>query len=177
MAQIFNSPDRPFYHSTVGMGLYPLHEEIYYDFANRFFETKKGRLSKEIFHAIYTQFDGVTANIQQILNRLYEQGKTIDNEQQVTEAIQHIINRSSMQYEGLLLFLTDNQLSLLKAIAKTDCVKSPQAGEFIRQYELPSASSVKTALTVLVDKDLVYHNADGYTIYDHFFALWLKQLV
>lgn len=177
MAQIFNSPDRPFYQSTVGMGLYPLHEEIYYDFARRFFEAKKGRLSKEIFHTIYTKFDGVTANIQQILNRLYEQSKTIDNEQQVTEAIQHIINRSSMQYEGLLLFLTDNQLSLLKAIAKADCVTSPQAGEFIRQYELPSASSVKTALTVLIDKDLVYHNADGYTVYDHFFALWLKQLV
>lgn len=177
MAQIFNSPDRPFYQSTVGMGLYPLHEEIYYDFARRFFEAKKGRLSKEIFHTIYTKFDGVTANIQQILNRLYEQSKTIDNEQQVTGAIQHIINRSSMQYEGLLLFLTDNQLSLLKAIAKADCVTSPQAGEFIRQYELPSASSVKTALTVLIDKDLVYHNADGYTVYDHFFALWLKQLV
>ena len=177
MAQIFNSPDRPFYQSTVGMGLYPLHEEIYYDFARRFFEAKKGRLSKEIFHAIYTQFDGVTANIQQILNRLYEISKTIDNEQQVTEAIQHIINRSSMQYEGLLLFLTDNQLSLLKAIAKTDCVKSPQAAEFIRQYELPSASSVKTALTVLIDKDLVYHNTNGYTVYDRFFALWLKQLV
>ena len=177
MAQIFNSPDRPFYQSTVGMGLYPLHEEIYYDFARRFFEAKKGRLSKEIFHAIYTQFDGVTANIQQILNRLYEISKTIDNGQQVTEAIQHIINRSSMQYEGLLLFLTDNQLSLLKAIAKTDCVKSPQAAEFIRQYELPSASSVKTALTVLIDKDLVYHNTNGYTVYDRFFALWLKQLV
>ena len=41
MAQIFNSPDRPFYQSTVGMGLYPLHEEIYYDFARRFFEAKK----------------------------------------------------------------------------------------------------------------------------------------
>ena len=177
MAQIFNSPDRPFYQSTVGMGLYPLHEEIYYDFARRFFEAKKGRLSKEIFHAIYTQFDGVTANIQQILNRLYEISKTIDNEQQVTEAIQHIINRSSMQYEGLLLFLTDNQLSLLKAIAKTDCVKSPQAAEFIRQYELPSASSVKTALTVLIDKDIVYHNINGYTVHDRFFALWLKQLV
>jgi len=177
MAQIFNSPDRPFYQSTVGMGLYPLHEEIYYDFARRFFEAKKGRLSKEIFHTIYTQFDGVTANIQQILNRLYEISKTIDNDQQVTEAIQHIINRSSMQYEGLLLFLTDNQLSLLKAIAKTDCVKSPQAAEFIRQYELPSASSVKTALTVLIDKDLVYHNTNGYTVYDRFFALWLKQLV
>ena len=177
MAQIFNSPDRPFYQSTTGMGLYPLHEEIYYDFAQRFFEAKKGSLSKEVFHTIYTRFDGITANIQQILNRLYEQDKTINSERQVTEAIQHIINRSSMQYEGLLLFLTDNQMALLKAIAKADRVKSPQSGEFIRQCELPSASSVKTALTVLVDKDLVYQNADGYIVYDRFFALWLKQIV
>ena len=95
----------------------------------------------------------------------------------VTEAIQHIVNRGSMQYEGLVLFLTDNQLSLLKAIAKADCVKSPQSNEFIKTYELPSASSVKTALTVLVDKDLVYHDARGYTVYDRFFDLWLKQLV
>ena len=177
MAQIFNSPDRPFYQSTTGMGLYPLHEEIYYDFAQRFFEAKKGSLSKEVFHTIYTRFDGITANIQQILNRLYEQDKTINSERQFTEAIQHIINRSSMQYEGLLLFLTDNQLALLKAIAKADRVKSPQSGEFIRRYELPSASSVKTALTVLVDKDLVYQNTDGYIVYDRFFALWLKQMV
>jgi predicted transcriptional regulator len=177
MAQIFNSPDRPFYQSTTGMGLYPLHEEIYYDFARRFFEARRGSLSKEIFHVIYTRFGGITANIQQMLNRLYEQGKTVSEERQVTEAIQHIINRSSMQYEGLVLFLTENQLSLLKAIAKAGCVKSPQSNEFIRNYELPSASSVKTALTVLIDKDLVYHDAQGYTVYDKFFDIWLKQLI
>ncbi|MBP3776053.1 MAG: ATP-binding protein [Prevotella sp.] len=177
MAQIFNSPDRPFYQSTTGMGLYPLHEEIYYDFARRFFEARRGSLSKEIFHVIYMRFGGITANIQQILNRLYEQGKTVSEERQVTEAIQHIINRSSMQYEGLVLFLTENQLSLLKAIAKAGCVKSPQSNEFIRNYELPSASSVKTALTVLIDKDLVYHDAQGYTVYDKFFDIWLKQLI
>jgi hypothetical protein len=65
----------------------------------------------------------------------------------------------------------------LKAIAKADCVKSPQSNEFIKTYELPSASSVKTALTVLTDKDLVYHDVKGYTVYDRFFDLWLKQLV
>ena len=82
-----------------------------------------------------------------------------------------------MQYEALVGFLTDNQLSLLKAIAKRDRVTSPQANEFIKQYDLPSASSVKTALTVLLDKDLVYHDATGYWVYDRFFDLWLKQLV
>ena len=56
-------------------------------------------------------------------------------------------------------------------------MESPQASDFIKEYDLPSASSVKTALTVLLDKDLVYHDATGYWVYDRFFDLWLKQLV
>jgi hypothetical protein len=177
MTQIFNSPERPFYQSTSSMGLNPLHEEIYYGFARQFFEAKKGSLSQEVFHTLYQRFNGITLSIQQILNRLYETEKHVSSEQQVNEAVQHIVSRSSMQYETLVLFLTDNQLSLLKAIAKAELVKSPQSAEFIQKYELPSPSSVKTALTLLEDKDLVYHNADGYMVYDRFFSIWLKQLI
>ena len=177
MTQIFNSPERPFYQSTSSMGLYPLHEEIYYDFAKRFFEMKKGSLSKDVFHTIYQRFDGITFSVHQVLNRLYEMEKHVDCERQVNEAIRHIVSRSSMQYEGLIQFLTDNQLSLMKAIAKEGRVKSPQSNLFIRQNNLPSASSIKTALTVLVDKDLVYQDAEAYQVYDHFFGFWLKQMV
>lgn len=177
MAQMFQSPDRPFYQSTASMGLYPLHEEIYYDFAKRFFEAKRGSFSREVFSSIYQRFDGITQNLQQILNRLYEVERHVDNVCQVNEAILHIVNRNSIQYEALVGFLTDNQLSLLKAIAKRDRVVSPQSNDFIKQFDLPSASSVKTALTVLLDKDLVYRDTTGYWIYDRFFDLWLKQLV
>lgn len=177
MAQMFQSPDRPFYQSTASMGLLPLHEEIYYDFARRFFVAKRGTLSREVFTALYQRFNGITQNLQQILNRLYEVERNVEKEQQVNEAILHIVNRNSMQYEALVGFLTDNQFSLLKAIAKRDRIESPQANEFIKQYDLPSASSVKTALTVLLDKDLVYHDATGYWVYDRFFGLWLKQQV
>ena len=177
MAQMFQSLDRPFYQSTASMGLYPLHEEIYYDFAKRFFEAKRGRFSREVFSSIYQRFDGITQNLQQILNRLYEVERYVDNIRQVNEAILHIVNRNSIQYEALVGFLTDNQLSLLKAIAKRDRVASPQANDFIKQFDLPSASSVKTALTVLLDKDLVYRDTTGYWVYDRFFDLWLKQLV
>ena len=97
MTQIFNSSDRPFYQSTVSMGLEPLHEEIYYDFARRFFEEKKGSFSQEMFHDVYQRFNGVTR-------------------------------------------------------------------------------SVKTALDVLLDKDLVFRTETGYIVYDHFFAIWLKRL-
>ena len=71
--------------------------------------------------------------------------------------------------------LTDNQQALMKAIAKDGCVASPQSDEFIKRYNLPSASSVKTALDVLIDKDLVYRTPKGYIVYDHFLAIWLTR--
>ena len=176
MTQIFNSPERPFYQSTVSIGLEPLHEEIYYDFTRRFFEAKKGSFSKEMFHQVYHRFDGVTRSIQLMLNRLYETEKIVCSDAQINEAILHIVNQSSMQYEELINLLTDNQLSLMKAIAQEGCVVSPQGDEFIKRYNLPSASSIKTALDVLLDKDLVYRTQTGYIIYDHFLAVWLRRL-
>ena len=176
MTQIFNSPERPFYQSSVSIGLEPLHEEIYYDFTRRFFEAKKGSFSQEMFHHVYHRFDGVTRSIQLMLNRLYETEKNVCSEVQFNEAILHIVNQSSMQYEELINLLTANQLSLMKAIAQEGCVVSPQGDEFIKRYNLPSASSIKTALDVLLDKDLVYRTQTGYIIYDHFLAIWLRRL-
>lgn len=176
MSQIFYSPERPFYQSTVSMGLDPLHEEIYYDFACRFFENKKGSLSQDVFHYVYQRFEGVTRNIQLMLNRLYETERHVTKTEQVDETIRHIVNRNSMQYEELIGFLTDNQLAVVKAIAKEGLVESPQGADFIKQYDLPGSSSVKTALDVLTDKDIVYRTSAGYIVYDHFFAIWLKRL-
>ena len=176
MSQIFYSPDRTFYQSTVSMGLEPLHEEIYYDFAKRFFEGKKGTLSSEVFHDIYHRFDGVTRNIQLMLNRLYETEKNVVNLEQVNEAVRYIVNRSSVQYEELIGFFTDNQLSVARAVANEGLVVSPQSNDFARRYDLPSNSSIKTAMDYLIDKDVVCRTPSGYRIYDHFFELWLKRL-
>ncbi len=176
MSQIFYSPERPFYQSTVSMGLEPLHEEIYYDFAKRFFEGKKGTLSSEVFHDIYHRFDGVTRNIQLMLNRLYETEKNVVNLEQANEAVRYIVNRSSVQYEELIGFFTDNQLSVARAVANEGLVVSPQSNDFARRYDLPSNSSIKTAMDYLIDKDVVCRTPSGYRIYDHFFELWLKRL-
>ena len=111
-----------------------------------------------------------------MLNRLYETEKNVRSEALLREAIAHIVSRYTVQYEELVTFLTDNQLSLLKAIAKENCVGSPMSNEFIKKYDLPSSSSVKTALDVLTDKDLVSRTPKGYAVYDHFLELWLKRL-
>lgn len=175
MYEMFGSPKRPFYQSTAMMTLQPLHEEIYYDFASRWFEAKKGSFNEEVFHQLYTLFDGYTWYLQSVLNRLYEMECHVTDYQQVREAILTILKDRSSQYEMVLTFLTDNQRNLLKAIAKESCVAQLQANDFIRKHELPSASSIKKALTGLKDKDLVYQTTKGYIVYDRFLDLWLKR--
>ena len=176
LINMFASASRPFYQSTQLMELNPLHEEIYYDFANNFFEAKKGSIDKEVFHSLYQRFDGYTWYLQAVLHRLYEQEKHVNTESQLSDAILFQINTLSSHYQTLTTFLTDNQLSLLKAIALAGVVSQPQSMDFIQHYSLPTASSVKSALEVLADKDLVYRTPEGYIVYDRFMGLWLCRI-
>ena len=176
MYEMFGSPKRPFYQSTAMMSLEPLHKEIYYDFAARFFTDKRGELSEQVFYRLYEQFGGYTWYIHMVLNRLYENGNRVTNEQQVRESLHRILIDKGDQYETLMTYLSGNQRLLVKAIADEGIVAQPQSNDFIQKHELPSASSVKKALSSLMEKDVVYRTADGYIIYDRFFDLWLKRL-
>ena len=175
MAEMFNSPKRPFYQSTEFMNLQPIPEDAYYDFARRFFEAKKGSLSQEVFHDIYHCFSGYTWYIQLMMNRLYERNKKVTRPQQANDAILAVLDTLTPQYEMLMTLLTTNQVNLLKAIAKEGKVEQPQSNDFIKRNDLPSPSSVKTALDVLVEKELVYAHPDGYIVYDRLLNLWLQR--
>ncbi len=176
MSEMFVSPHRPFYQSTDMMNLMPLAEEAYYDFSNAFFVAKGGFLSNEIFHELYTLFNGYTWYIQSILNRLYERYRKVEDVEQLRNTILSVVESKAPQYESLTLFLTSNQFALLKSVAKEGVVKEPMAAEFLKKHRLPGASSVRTALEALVEGELLYRQTDGYVVYDRFLALWLKRL-
>lgn len=176
MAEIFGSPKHPFYQSTEMMGLKPLDCSIYYDFCQNFFKQKGGNLSKDVFEQIYHQFNGHTWYIQCIMNRLYETELTIYCIEQVNAALLSILQGREPQFENLVQFFTENQFSLLKAIAKDSIVAQPTSGKFIKEHKLSGASSVKAALKALEDKELVYRTNEGYIIYDRFMDLWLKRI-
>lgn len=176
MAEIFGSPKHPFYQSTEMMGLKPLDSDVYYDFCLQFFKEKGGNIEKEIFEYLYNMFEGHTWYIQCIMNRLYEANTNVESIEQVNAAILSILAGREPQFESLSQFFTDNQFSLLKAIAKEGIVAQPTAGRFIKSHNLSGASSTKAALKVLEDKELVYRKPEGYIIYDRFMDLWLKRL-
>lgn len=176
MAEIFGSPKHPFYQSTEMMGLKPLDSDVYFDFCLQFFKEKGGNIEKDIFEYLYNMFEGHTWYIQCIMNRLYEANTNVESIEPVNAAILSILAGREPQFESLSQFFTENQFSLLKAIAKEGIVAQPTAGRFIKSHNLSGASSTKAALKVLEDKELVYRKPEGYIIYDRFMDLWLKRL-
>ena len=48
--------------------------------------------------------------------------------------------------------------------------------EFMLKYLLPALSSTRQALQSLMQQEKLYHDKDGYIVYDRFFAMWLKRL-
>lgn len=176
MSEMFMSPQRPFYQSTDIMNLLPLNENVYYEFANGFFKDNGGVLNEEVFHELYNTFDGYTWYIQSILNRLYENYRKVESIKQLRGTILFVTESKSPQYESLTQLITENQFALLKAIAKEGIVTEPTGKDFLKKYRLSSASSIKTALESLSDKELIYRQSNGYIVYDRFLGIWLSRL-
>lgn len=176
MSEMFVSPKRPFYQSTDIMNLMPLEENNYYEFACGFFKGNGGELKEEVFHELYNTFDGYTWYIQSVLNRLYEKYRKVESIEQLRGTILAVTESKAPQYESLTQLLTENQFALLKAIAKEGIVTEPTGKDFLKKHKLSSASSVKTALESLSNKELIYRQTNGYIVYDRFLGIWLSRL-
>ena len=173
LGEMFLSPKRPFYQSTSEKTIGIIDEQAYFAFAERFFIAQGRALPGEVFHYVYSLYEGYTWYIQMILNRLYSKvGRTIDIEL-AQESIREILLENEFYYQHLLQVYPKGQVKLIKAIAKAKKVKEPLSGEFISKYGLNATSSVRSALSRMLDEEIVYRSADGYMVYDRFFGQWL----
>lgn len=173
--EMFLSAKRPFYNSTQIMTLTTIPLESYYTFAENLFAEGGRTIDGTLFKFIYDSFEGHTWYVQTILNRLYETGVNITDKSQVTEAIKSIVRENTMVYQTTIAMLPDKQLQVLKALAKEGKTATPNKGAFIQKYSLKAASSVSSALMSLVDKELVYRSQEGYSVYDRFMEIWLRE--
>lgn len=175
MQEMFTSSKKPFYQSTQLLNLSTIDCNKYKAFAISHFQAHGNTLPGEVFDSIYKKFEGHTWYIQCILNRLFGYNYDI-SEELASAAISQIVNEFSYSYVDLLRAYPIGSTRLLKAIAAEGCAKEIMSGEFISKYGLRAASSVKSSLNKLIDKELVYPTNDGYIIYNRFMGEWLRSL-
>lgn len=176
MSEIFDSPKRPFYRSTQKMSLHAIDEEAYCQFATEWMAKVGMALPQEVFHEIYTMFEGHTWYVHNILNRLYERAERQIGIELVYDCIREILASEHDDFSRLVNMLTLNQAQLLKAIAKDAPVSAINASAFITANHLKGTSSINKALAFLLDNEYVYRSDQGYIVYDRFLGLWLRQL-
>lgn len=174
MAEIFASSARPFYNSSAIMGLEPIDRQKYLAFANRHLAAIGRHISDEAFSYLYDMYDGITWYIQYVLNILYTMPIQSDNvtADDVKEAIGGILEQQSFVYRALLFQLPAKQKQVLRAIASEDKVSGIMSQAFLRKHAL-TASSVQSAVKVLLERDFLTNDDDVYQLYDRFMQQWL----
>lgn len=177
MGEIFLSPSRPFYQSVITMGLSPIPQDKYTEFACTQFKKGGKTLQPNVVNEVYQRFDGITSYLQRLMNVLYlntEKGKTC-KEDMIDGAINFILDLYTEYYETLLAQMSEKQRNVFLAIATERRVKNICGGAFVNKYHLVSASSVVSAVRGLLDKDLITQENNEYFVYDLFFQLWLER--
>lgn len=178
MSEMFLSPSRPFYQSVMPMSLTTIPLERYWAFAGpQFAKNGDRRISYEVVASVYQRFEGITANVQRIMNMLYmltPKSETCGMEM-IDRAIDTYLQLSSAYYSELLRQMPEKQRNVFLAIAAEGQVKSISGGKFVHKYHLPSTSSVVSAVKGLLEKDFITQNDNVYSVYDRFFQLWIDK--
>jgi len=176
MGEMFATAKHPFYNSTDLMSLGLIDPSKYFAFAKAFFAAERKPFEETAFRFLYDRFDGVTWYVQRVLNWIWNDGAGLTEAAKVDEAVAGLIEDRALVFRDLLDSQTDVAKRLLPALARRKCVKSPTAADFLQEAGL-SASSVRSALADLTDRDIVYRSEAGYLIYERFFGEWLRGSV
>lgn len=177
MAEMFNSPARPFYQSTSMMNLDCIPMDKYCLFAQKHFKSADKILPAIVFQAVYQRFDGVTWYVQRVMNELFaisSPGSACTVEM-IDIAIDNILRANEFNYQSLLFQLPPKEKMLLIAICKAGKATALTSAAFIRRWHLPSTSSVQSAIKGLLEKSFVTSSLGVYEVYDKFFSLWLLR--
>lgn len=177
MSNMFNSSSKPFYQSAICMGLDPIPLDTYAEFASHLFELRGKHVSQDLIVKVYQQFHGCTWFVQMMMNELFALTRhdELCDIDKLELAEQNVIMAQESSYKDLLAHLAPKQKLILQAIAREGTAKNVTSAAFIKKYNLPSASSVQSAIKGLLKNDIITQEDEGYRVYDYFFATWLAK--
>lgn len=175
MREMFMTPRHPFYQSTDILNIDVIDMNAYAAFARKFFNGAGLPFEDEVFRRLYGRFDGVTWYVQIVLNKLWEYGRGVADDDAVETAVSELVETRAFEFSDLLRSQSETGQLVLRAIAAEGVVAEPQSGEFLAKSGLRAASTAASTIQSLVERDLVYRTDAGFVVYDRFFGIWLKR--
>lgn len=175
MTQMFSDHARPFYQSTEHMLLGSIDTEVYTGFIIDQFAKRKRRITPSASKRVQELAERRTFHVQQLCNRLYARGTTRIDTPDADAVFAEVLGEQEHLYYGFRAMITDQQWSVLSAVAKDRTVAEPSGTQFIERNRLGSTSTVRRALESLLEKELIYRDQDGFHVEDPFLAAWIRR--
>lgn len=180
MHELFQSAKRPFFASCTPMYLHKIDKQIYADFIQHLFASRKRTISPDATALILELTFVHTYYTQSLCHHIFQKGFKKINNEEVYHTLYEILKEYEPYYYQVRNLLTDAQWQLLRAMAVETSITHPYNAEFIKKHRLQSSASVKRSLDALLHKELVYgHQAQQqteYAVYDKFMLHWLSRL-
>lgn len=178
LAEMFSSPKRPFYNSTVSLSLEPIDIDKYMEFTTRLFVQFGKQIDVPAVEALYIFFRGNTFCMQKTLHYAFAstaigQTCTLDI---INQSLNEILADNEHAYRENLSRIPSKQKAVLYAIAIDGVAQQVTGIDFITRHSLGSASSIQAAIRVLLDNDWITMREKQYSVSDQFFSVWLKRL-
>jgi hypothetical protein len=169
---------RPFYNSTVNIALDKIEKEKYAQFIEYHFFQYKKEIDKDALDFVFYWTQMHTYYVQQVCKNCFDLSKKCVHIEDVRAICKEILHQNESIYQQFRKLLTLKQWRLLIAIAKEETLQKPTSSNFLQKYNLGNASSVKLAISSLLNKRLIIsaisHDEEIYLIDDVFFMRYLQ---
>jgi len=176
MEEIFTHSESPFFKSAIPISVDPLSYEEFAPFIKKKFKEGKREISDETAKRIFDIADGITGDVQEVCNALWEvtpESKNVDGTK-LGEAVDLIFSRELKAYADYVNLLTDKQMKCLQAIARLGG-KSVLSAKFVSESGLKLPSTVKRGVDRLLNLNIIFEYQGEYRFVNPFFRAWLLQ--
>jgi hypothetical protein len=176
LLSMFGDSQRPFFQSTEFLNLGKINKKEYTKFIEYHFENNRRVIEPDAIDLILDLTEVYTFYVQFLCNKVFSTNIKKITVDLVVKTMLNILKEQEVIYYNYRNLMTEHQFDLLKAIASEGQVKKITSKDFIQKYKLSAASTIKTNLDSLINKEMILKDEHGYKVYDVFFAQWLKRL-
>jgi len=177
LSDLFNSPKKPLFASTQWMQLQKIGHASYFQFIKAKFEEFGKSIDDQIIYQLLHWTKEYTFYTHYLCNQLFLRSGDVVTHELYERCKSTCLKDFEVTYLMLKRTLTDNQWSLLTAIAMEGEIESIYASSFLNKYDL-SASTVNRSIESLVQKQIVRRTLSKenskYAVYDVFLERWLQ---
>jgi len=180
MNDMFASPSKPFYRSTVFLQLDKISFVLYQKFIIDKFVDAKKEIHESVVAKILEWTNLHTYYVQLLCSRVFiNSGKKVTTVNWQNEALK-LLKEQELMFFGYRDILTREQWKLLKGIAQEGEAYSITSKNFIHKYSLGSSGTVMRSIKSLQKKSFIYkqYNKEGilyYSVYDVLFQRWIQN--